>query len=59
MAKVKSELGEMPAEQQTLQSRLINAEKESGLAHSRADIFNEQGQQLFVKEAYQQALAAF
>ena len=59
MAKVKSELGEMPAEQQTLQSRLISAEKESGLAHSRADVFNEQGQQLFVKEAYQEALAAF
>ena len=59
MAKVKSELGEMPAEQQTLQSRLINAEKESGLAHSRADVFNEQGQQLFVKEDYQEALAAF
>lgn len=59
MAKVKSERGEMPAEQQTLQSRLLNAEKESGLAQSRADVFNEQGQQLFVKAAYQEAMAAF
>lgn len=59
MAKTKSELGEMPAEQQTLQSRLISAERETGLAASRADVFNEQGQQLFVRQAYQEALAAF
>lgn len=59
MAKTKSELGEMPAEQQTLQSRLITAEKETGLAIHRADTLNEQGQQLFVKNKYQQALEAF
>ena len=59
LAKQKSELGEMPAEQQTLQSRLISAEIGTGLAERRADVFNENGQQLFVREAYQEALNAF
>ncbi|GGF56671.1 response regulator [Alteromonas lipolytica] len=58
-AKQKSDTGEMPTEQQTLQSRLVSAEQESGLAASRADVFNEKGQKLFIQQAYQEALAAF
>lgn len=59
LARGKSELGEMPAEQQTLQSRMLNAEKDTGLADKRAEHFNEQGQQLFVKKQHIDALGAF
>ena len=59
LARNKSELGEMPAEQQTLQTRMLTAEKDTGLADKRAEQFNEQGQQLFVKKQYLDALAAF
>lgn len=59
LARGKTELGEMPAEQQTLQSRMLTAEQDTGLAAKRAEHYNELGQQLFVKKQHVEAMAAF
>ena len=59
MVRAKNEVSELPSEYQTLQSQLLGAEQSTGMAQSRAEKYNEQGQQLFVEQAYQKALEAF
>lgn len=59
MAREKSELGEMPAEQQTLKSKMVTAEIETGLAEQRAEHFNDNGLALFTKKAFTEAMEAF
>ncbi|MDC8830971.1 response regulator [Alteromonas gilva] len=59
MVSVNNEFSELPSEYQTIQSQLLSAEHSTGMAQNRAEKYNEQGQQHFVKQAYQQALNAF
>ncbi|NVK56064.1 MAG: response regulator [Alteromonadaceae bacterium] len=55
----KNEFSELPSEYQTLQSQLLSAEKNTGMAQSRGEKYNEQGQQLFIEQSFQKALEAF